>query len=298
MQDICVAAVSTINRPGEPQANLANHASWTKRAGDEGAELVLFPEMGITGYWTDKRLWHVAEPVPGPSVAQLERIARDVGIVICAGIAEKEHDIVFNTQVVVGPGGYIGKSRKLHIPIGEYAYWRCGYDAPVHDIGTCKVGIVICYDNQFPEVGRIAALKGADVILMPHAAREAHWDDTPASQAAARRHVAEFFTMCYRMRAVENACFCVLADQAGRAGTVENYPSDHTNQPHHPGAAIVIGPDGAVLKQAQTEKIQDEMIICDLDMSLLAKARAYSNYTLRTRRPELFGELVRDQLSS
>ena len=72
----------SINRPGGPEANLANHESWTRRAANEGAELVLFPEMGITGYWTDSRLWHVAEPVPDPSTAALEGIARDVSIVL------------------------------------------------------------------------------------------------------------------------------------------------------------------------------------------------------------------------
>ena len=80
--------------------------------------------------------------------------------------------------------------------------------------------------------------------------------------------------------------------------TIENYPSDHMNQPHHSGAATVFGPDGAGLKEAQTEKIQDEMIVCDLDAALLGRARSYPNYTLRTRRPELSGQLVREQASS
>ena len=78
----------------------------------------------------------------------------------------------------------------------------------------------IVYNTQvlwFPEVPRIVALKGADVILMPHAAREKGWDDTPESEAAARRHVHHFFASGYAMRARENACFCVYTDQAGRA---------------------------------------------------------------------------------
>ena len=133
---------------------------------------------------------------------------------------------------------------------------------------------------------------------MPHAAREGRWDHTPASQAAARRHVRDFFARCYAMRAIENACFCVLAYQAGRAGTVPDYPEDHMNQPHHPGAALIFSPEGTILAEAQTETVRDEMIVCDLDAGLLAKARSYANYTLRTRRPELFGELVRDQRSS
>ena len=99
------------------------------------------------------------------------------------------------------------------------------------------------------------------------------------------------------MRARENACFCVYVDQAGRAGYVDSLPREHFNQPHHPGGAMVIAPNGDILKHTQTERIRDEMIVVDLDATLLAATRSHPNYTLRTRRPELFGELVRDQVS-
>jgi predicted amidohydrolase len=136
------------------------------------------------------------------------------------------------------------------------------------------------------------------VILMPHAAREGRWDDTPESQTAARRKVFDYFSSSYRMRARENACFCVYVDQAGRAGYVDSLPREHANQPHHPGGAMIIGPNGDILRHTQTEQIRDEMIVEDLDASLLAAARSHPNYTLRTRRPELFGELARDQVVS
>ena len=107
-------------------------------------------------------------------------------------MSEKERDIVFNTQVLVGPQGYIGKQRKLHLSRDEVFYYKGGREIPVFDIGPCKVGIVICYDNQFPEVARVLALRGAEVILMPHAGRFKLWDDTPESEAAARRYSHEF----------------------------------------------------------------------------------------------------------
>ena len=269
-----------------------------EKAAAEKAELVVFPELVVHGHCTPNT-WELAEPVPdGPSVRKLVDFAVRFNLLLAAGLSEKDRDIVYNTHVLLGPQGFIGKQRKIHMSRDEALFYKGGREIFVFNIGKCKVGTVICYDNQFPEVPRIVALKGADVILMPHAARQGHWDDTPASEAAARRHVCEFFKMCYRMRGQENACFCVLTDQAGRAGTVENYPSDHLNQPHHPGAAIVFGPDGSVLKEAQTEKIRDEMIVCDLDAELLARARSYPNYTLRNRRPELFGQLAREQVSS
>ena len=99
------------------------------------------------------------------------------------------------------------------------------------------------------------------------------------------------------MRARENACFAVFADQAGRAGYVDSYPRDHFNQPHHAGGALVFDPDGMLLAATQAERIRDEMIVTTLDAALLAKQRALPNYTLRTRRPDLFGELLKEQVT-
>jgi len=242
--------------------------------------------------------WELAEPVPdGPSVRRLLDIARSHRLVLAVGLSEKERDIVYNTQVLVGPEGYIGKQRKLHLSRDEVNYYKGGRDILVFDIGRCKVGTVICYDNQFPEVARVLALRGAEVLLMPHAARFRPWPDTPEGKAAARRYSHDFFAP-YALRARENACFAVLADQAGRAGTLDSYPKDHENQPHHAGAAFIWGPEGEVLASAQQERVQEEMIIADLDPMRLARQRSLGNYMLRTRRPELFGELVRDQVSS
>ena len=88
-------------------------------------------------------------------------IAKEHHLVLCTPrLSEKERDIVYNTQVLVGPHGYIGKQRKLHLSRDETFYYKGGRDITVFDIGACKVGIVICYDNQFPEVARVLALRG------------------------------------------------------------------------------------------------------------------------------------------
>lgn len=116
------------------------------------------------------------------------------------------------------------------------------------------------------------------------------------SEAAARRYSHDFLRK-YALRARENACFAVLADQAGRAGYVDLWPRDSENQPHHAGAALIWGPDGELIAATQEERIRDERIVTTLDAALLARERALANYMLRTRRPELFGELVREQVS-
>jgi predicted amidohydrolase len=297
MQSTRVAAVSMNGYLGQPDRVLGGIARWCERAAAEHAQLVLFPELVIHGHCTPNT-WELAEPVPeGPSVHRLTQIARQYRLVLCAGLSEKERDIVYNTQVVVGPDGYIGKQRKLHLSRDECFFYKGGRDITVFDIGPCKIGIVICYDNQFPEVARVLALRGADVICMPHAGRFKLWDETPESQAAARRY-SHGFLKKYALRARENACFALLTDQVGRAGYVEGWPRDSENQPHHAGAALIWGPDGELIAQTQEERIEEEMITATLDPALLGRERALANYMLRTRRPELFGELARDQVSS
>ncbi len=297
MRTTRVAAVSMNGYLGEPERVLRAIDGWCEQVAAEGVELVLFPELVIHGHCTPNT-WELAEPVPdGPSVRRLAEIARRHRLVVCAGMSEKERDIVFNTQVLVGPQGYIGKQRKLHLSRDEVFYYKGGRDIPVFDVGPCKVGIVICYDNQFPEVARVLALRGAEVLLMPHAGRFKLWDDTPESEAAARRYSHEFLRK-YALRARENACFAVLADQAGRAGYVDLWPRDSENQPHHAGAVLIWGPDGELIASTQEERIREERIAATLDAALLARERALANYMLRTRRPELFGELVREPISS
>jgi predicted amidohydrolase len=296
MQTVRVAAVSMNGFLGEPERVLKAIASWCERAAAEKAELLLFPELVVQGHCTPNT-WQLAEAVPeGPSVRRLIELARKYRQVLCVGMSEKERDIVYNTQVLVGPNGYIGKQRKLHLSRDEVNFYKGGREITVFDVGPCKVGIIICYDNQFPEIARVLALRGAEVLLMPHAARMKMWQDTAESEAVARRYSHDYFKL-HGMRARENACFAVFTDQAGRAGYVDSYPRDHPNQPHHAGAALVFDPDGHLLASTQEEQIREEMVVATLDTALLARQRALPNYTLRTRRPELFGELVRDQVT-
>jgi predicted amidohydrolase len=297
MQKTRVAAVSMNGLLGDPERVLSAIGGWCERAAAAKADLALFPELVVHGHCTP-HTWELAEPVPdGPSVRRLVDLARRHRLTLCVGLSEKERDIVYNTQVFVGPDGYIGKQRKLHLSRDEVSYYKGGREILVFDLGRIKAGAIICYDNQFPEIARVMALRGAELLLMPHAARFKPWKDTPESEAAARRHSHNFLGK-YALRARENACFAMLTDQAGRAGHLDSYPKDHENQPHHAGAALIWGPDGELLASAQQERVQEEMIVTDLDPLLLARERSLANYMMRTRRPELFGELVKDQVSS
>src|SRR5215467_8783593 len=141
MRTTRVAAVSMNGWLGEPERVLSAIDAWCERAASEKAELVLFPELVVHGHCTPNT-WELAEPVPdGPSVRRLVQLARDYRVVLCVGLSEKERDIVYNTQVVVGPDGYIGKQRKLHLSRDEVFLYKGGRDINVFDIGFCRIGI-------------------------------------------------------------------------------------------------------------------------------------------------------------
>lgn len=298
MQSFRIAAVSMNGGLGEPRRVLEEIGEHSRQVAEKGARLVLFPELVIHGHCTPAT-WEIAEEIPaGPSTRRLCEIAAREGLFLSVGLSEKERDIVYNTQVLVGPQGFIGKQRKLHLSRDEVLFYKGGRELPVFDLGFCKVGTIICYDNSLPEPARVLALRGAEVLLMPHAARHKLWDDTRNSERAARAYASNYYRTTMPCRARENACFAVVADQAGRAGYVERYPRESPAQPHHPGGAFVFDPRGEVVAATQDTRIIEETIVADLDAAVLNDVRSDPNFTLRTRRPELFGELVREQVTS
>src|SRR5215831_16237472 len=138
MQRIKVAAVSMNGLLGQAEQNLARIEQWARCAREAGAELVLFPELVVHGH-CDPRTWYNAERVPdGPATQRLCGLARELGMFLSVGLSEKDRDLVYNTQVLAGPQGYIGAQRKIHLSRDEVLYYKGGSDMPVFDIGLCK----------------------------------------------------------------------------------------------------------------------------------------------------------------
>src|SRR5262245_38689097 len=126
MQNLRVAAVSMNSELGKSDQTLHRMDQFCQEAAAEGAELVVFPELVVHGHCTPNT-WEIAERVPeGESVHRLGEMARRSGLFVCAGMSEKEHDIVFNTQVLVGPNGFLGKQRKLHMSRDESFFYKGG----------------------------------------------------------------------------------------------------------------------------------------------------------------------------
>ena len=168
-----VGLVQLNSELGNPQANLERAMSYIARAAEQGADLVMFPELYLGGYRADELNATTAEPVPGPTTERLLAEARKHDLYIVMGMARLEEDyphLVYNSLCFVGPGGMVEYYDKIHLgtfhPYIEGVYFAPGHRAPVFDTRLGRVSLQICYDACFPELTRTYAVKGSVVNLV------------------------------------------------------------------------------------------------------------------------------------
>ena len=299
MRDVRVGAAQFEHRDGDKAHNLGRIHDLARRAARQGAAIVSFHECSVTGYTFLRRLdrealARLAEPVPGgPSTAVLIETARELGILIMAGLIEAEGDRLYNTYVTVGPEGFITRFRKLHPFISPHL--SAGEGHHVADLGGLRAGFLICYDNNLPENVRATALMGADVVFAPHVTGGTPssmpgrgpidaglWDRRHDHPEALRREFDGLKGRAWLMRwlparAWENGVYIVFSNAVGR--------DDDTIKP---GLAMVLDPYGEV--QAESHVLGDDVVVTELlaEKRERAPARRY----LRARRPELYAKLV------
>ena len=300
MRDIRVATAQFEHRNGDKAFNLSRIEELTRRATDQGAEIVSFHECSITGYTflqhlSRDELANLAEPVPaGPSVAALANIAGTFGVVVMAGLIESDSaGRLFNCYVTVGPEGFITKFRKLHTFISPYLTPGDSYN--VIDLLGVKVGFLICYDNNLPENVRITALMGAEVIFMPHVTGclpstmpgrgtvdKALWDNRERDPARLRIEFEGpkgrgWLMRWLPARAWENGVYAVFSNVIG--------VDDDTIKP---GLAMILDPFGEVLVESRA--LGDDVVVALLTAEELALP--LGRRFLRARRPALYAKLV------
>ncbi len=152
---------------GNKEKNLADTLNRIEEAAREGAQLVVLPELANTGYSFDTReeAYAHAEPVPqGPTCQAWISSAKKNGVYVVAGLAESDDVRLYDTAVLIGPEGYIGRYRKTHLWNREKLIFTPGSEYPVFETRIGRIGLLICWDIWFPEVARILAAQGADVI--------------------------------------------------------------------------------------------------------------------------------------
>jgi predicted amidohydrolase len=225
-----VAAVQTRAITGDKQGNNERALEALHHAIDDGAQLLVLPELGNSGYVFNTRdeVAELAEPVfGGETTAMWAKVARERGVYICGGLAEADGGRYYNSAVLVGPEGFVGRYRKVHLWDEEKLFFEPGdLGLNVFDLPFGRVGIMICYDGWHPEVMRILKLKGADVILDPTCWVLVPNIVTPENPVSAYVHMASahvnsLFVICADQCGVERGCtFLGRSCVAGPAGFV------------------------------------------------------------------------------
>jgi predicted amidohydrolase len=168
-RSLTVAAVSCESRPRDVEPNLSRIECWARRAAAAGADLALFPETAISGWWASREIRPYAEPFDGPSVQRLANLAKELGIVLAVGMSERAGDKVHITQAVIDGSGVIAYHRKTSLAPGEEKFWDPGNDANVFELKGVRIGIAICYASVQPPTCNKLRAGGAEVILAPYA---------------------------------------------------------------------------------------------------------------------------------
>lgn len=241
----------------------------TGKAKEQAADLVIFPELTLTGYVIRDQIYELAETIPGPSTQKIENVAKRNGVHIVFGMPElsqKAQATIFNTAVLVGPEGFIGKYRKMYLPthsvFEEKRYFRPGYQAAAFDTAIGNIGLSICYDLYFPEVYRLTRLKGAQLLVCISAS------------PAVRRTYFEILTLA---RAVENSAFLAYVNLVGVEDGLQFW-----------GGSRLVRPTGSIRLKAKYD--EEDLVIGEIDYSDIRPIETFIP-TLKDLRPELFDEL-------
>lgn len=290
IERVRASAVAVDTRPGELSANLEKIDHWTARAAEAGANLVLFPELSLTGFipnhpqgehesWLRQALAaarRAALPMDSPAIDRLATSASRHDVLLSVGLLEDAGNLLYNSQVLVGAEGIVGHWRKLHVPMFEMPFYNGGTAPMVADTRLGRIGANICFDVLMPESTRLLAVQNVEIVLMPFAA-----DPHPATPAA----WAAWAGGAIRARAVENGVFAIACNYVGQvtcAGVDQRFP----------GGGMIVSPRGDVLAEWTTPSGECGMICADLEAATLTAARGEPEYLYRFRRPELYGPLA------
>ena len=258
---------------GAKSENVTRSVAFLNEAADHGAGLVVLPELANTGYVFESREEAVglAEPVPAGETTRIwTQVAAKRGLHIVAGITEQAGGVLFNSAVLIGPGGFIGTYRKMHLWGDEkkvFAPGNLGF--PVYETALGRIGVGICYDGWFPEMYRLQALAGADVICVP-----TNWVPMPG-QTAEYAAMANTLTMA---AAHSNGLVIACADRIG----VER------GQPFE-GQSLIVDRTGWPLVRAG--KTAEEIIYADVSLAPRRSVGA-DNDVLADRRTDVYAEML------
>ena len=267
------------------QANLEKAMAKVREAAAKGAEIVCLQELFTSLYFCDVEDYEnfkLAEPIPGPSSEALGQLAKELGVVIIASLFEKRAQGLYHntTAVLDADGTYLGKYRKMHIP-DDPSYYEKFYFTP-GDLGYkifktkfANIGVLICWDQWYPEAARITSLMGAEILFYPTAIG---WS-TAQDQATNTEQYNAWQTI-QRSHAVANGVHVVSVNRVGfeQDGAMKFW-----------GGSFVANPFGTILHQASHE--EEEVIVLELDLSKTDRYRTHWPF-MRDRRIDSYAQIT------
>lgn len=268
------------------EQNLQKAIEQVRVAAAKGAQIVCLQELFTSLYFCDVEAYEnfeLAEPIPGPSTNALEKVAAELGVVIIASLFEKRTEGLYHntTAIIDADGKYLGKYRKMHIP-DDPAYYEKFYFTP-GDLGYkvfktkfATIGVLICWDQWYPEAARITALMGAEILFYPTAIGWA----TSQDEATNIEQYNAWQTI-QRSHSVANGLHVVSVNRCGfeQDGLMKFW-----------GGSFVSNPFGTVLYQASHEKEETEVI--ELDLKKTDRYRTHWPF-LRDRRIDSYGQITK-----
>lgn len=278
-------------------ANNDKHTSWTRTAeqvrelAKQGCQLVMLQELHSTLYFCQEEntdLFDLAEPIPGPATDYFGALAKELNIVLVTSLFEKRSAGLYHNTAVVfdGDAGMVGKYRKMHIPDDPGFYEKfyftpgdMGFEPIQTSVG--KLGLLVCWDQWYPEAARLMAMAGAEILLYPTAIG---WDKNDEEDEQKRQHDA-WFTI-QRAHAVANSLPVIVANRTGfEASPIAGEPGIQFW-----GQSFIAGPQGEVLALASADK--EENLLVELDMKRCESVRRIWPY-FRDRRIDAYDDLLK-----
>ena len=271
----------------EPEKNLAKAIAHVRDAAKQGAHIVCLPELFRSQYFCqaeDHANFALAEEIPGPTTDSLGKLAAELKVVIIASLFEKRGAGVYhNTAAIIDADGkLLGRYRKMHIP-DDPLYHEKFYFTP-GDLGfqnwktsRGNVGVLVCWDQWYPEAARLTALRGAEILFYPTAIG---WHPGEKKQYGAAQHSA--WETIQRSHAIANGCFVAVANRVGHERPVGGDGIEFWGQ------SFVAAPSGEIIAKGSVDK--EELIIADIEWKRVDEHRTHWPF-LRDRRIDAYADI-------
>ena len=272
----------------EPSENLSSTLTKAEQAAKDGAQIICTQELFLTEYFCqceDHSKFELAEPIPGPTTSAFQQLAKCYKVVLIVSIFEKRGSGVYHNSAAIinTDGSLLGVYRKMHIP-DDPLYYEKFYFTP-GDLGFKswktpfgKIGVLICWDQWYPEAARLTAMQGAEIIFYPTAIG---WHPSEKNKYGKRQHNS--WETIQRSHAIANGCYVASVNRVGHEATNNADGIDFWGQ------SFIADTSGELIKKAA---LDETTLICDLDLSKVDTTRTHWPF-LRDRRIDAYSDITK-----